>query len=127
MEKSIKIILFIIVGIVIVNFVATIFGNNNIKGIRVNLEKAKLTTDSALNELKYSKSKLDSIKADMLVFQSYINNIQKTVELNDIEKRLKEEKNAVKVTEFKENIKKLRSEIETDSLPDIDVITTKNN
>ena len=127
MEKSIKIILFIIVGIVVVNFVVTIFGNNNIKGIRLNLEKAKLTTDSALNELKYSKTKLDSIKADMLVFQSYINNIQKTVELNDIEKRLKDEKNAVKVTEFKENIKKLRSEIETDSLPDIDVITTKNN
>ncbi len=127
MEKSIKIILFIIIVIVVVNFVATIFGNNNIKGIRVNLEKAKLTTDSALNELKYSKSKLDSIKDDMLVFQSYINNIQKTVELNDIEKRLKEEKNAVKVTEFKENIKKLRLEIETDSLPDIDVITTKNN
>jgi len=127
MEKWIKIILFIVIALVVFNVVSLFFGNNNIKGIRQDLEKAKVTADSALYELKFSKSKLDSIQADIVVFRAYINNIQKTVELNDAEKRVKEEKNAAKVVELKENIKKLRTEIEADSLPEIELLTLKNN
>jgi hypothetical protein len=104
-----------------------LFGNSSLRDIRKNLEKAKLTADSALYELQYSKSKLDSIKSDMLVFSTYINRIQKTVELNDFEKRLKEEKDRSKIIDFKENIKKLREDIETDSLPDIDVAIVRKN
>jgi hypothetical protein len=127
MEKWIKLILFVVIALVIFNVASAIFGNSNIKSIRQDLEKAKVTADSALYELQFSQSKLDSIKADMLVFRSYISNIQKTVELNDQEKRLKEERNAAKVAEIKENIQKLREEIATDSLPDIDVTTLKKN
>ena len=125
MEKPIKVILFIVVAIAIINLLTMIFGNSNLRDIRKDLEKAKLTADSALHELQYSKSKLDSIKSDMLVFSTYINRIQKTVELNDVEKRLKEEKDMSKILDFKENIKKLRSDIETDSLPDIEVAITR--
>ena len=125
MEKTIKVILFIVVVLAVVNLVTMFFGNSNLRDIRKDLEKAKLTADSALYELQYSKSKLDSIKSDMLVFSTYINRIQKTVELNDVEKRLKEERDMNKIMDFKENIKRLRSDIETDSLPDIDVATIK--
>lgn len=125
MEKTVKIILFIVVVLAIINLVMMFFGNSSIRDIRQNLEKAKMTADSALYELQYSKSKLDSIKSDMVVFSSYINRIQKTVELNDVEKRLKEEKDREKILDFKENIKKLRADIETDSLPDIDVAATR--
>jgi hypothetical protein len=127
MEKWIKIILFVVIAIVVFNVISLFFGNNHIKSIREDLQKAKVTADSALLELKFSQAKLDSIKSDMLVFRSYIGNIQKTVELNDAEKRLKEERNAAKVVELKENIRKLRTEIETDSLPDIELATLKNN
>ena len=126
MEKSIKTVFFILIAIVLINLVSLFFSNSNIRSIRKDLENAKLSADSALLELTYSKIKLDSIKADMLVFRSYIGHIQKTVELSDVEKRLKEEKNAVKVAELKDNIRQLRSELDTDRLPDIDVITTKN-
>ena len=125
MEKTIKVILFIVVVLAVVNLVTMFFGNSNLRDIRKDLEKAKLTADSALYELQYSKSKLDSIKSDLLVFSTYINRIQKTVELNDVEKRLKEERDMNKIMDFKENIKRLRSDIETDSLPDIDVATIK--
>ncbi|HEX8278796.1 MAG TPA: hypothetical protein VF540_08875 [Segetibacter sp.] len=125
MEKTVKIILFIVVVLAIINLVTMFFGNSSIRDIRENLEKAKMTADSALYELQYSKSKLDSIKSDMVVFSSYINRIQKTVELNDVEKRLKEEKDREKILDFKENIKKLRADLETDSLPDIDVASTR--
>ena len=126
MEKWIKIILFIVIALVVFNLISLFFGNSHINSIRDDLEKAKVTADSALNELRFSQSKLDSIKSDLLIFRSYIGNIQKTVELNDAEKRLKEEKDAAKVTELRENIKKLRTEIETDSLPDIELATLKN-
>ena len=125
MEKTVRVILLVVVVIAIINFVTMFFGNSNLRDIRKDLEKAKLTADSALYELQYSKSKLDSIKSDMLVFSSYINRIQKTVELNDVEKRLKEEKDRSKKMEFQENIKRLREDIETDSLPDIDVAIVK--
>lgn len=125
MEKTIKIILFVVVVLAIINLATMIFGNSNLRDIRKDLEKAKLTADSALYELQFSKSKLDSIKSDMLVFSTYINRIQKTVELNDVEKRLKEEKDMSKIMDFKENIKKLRSDIETDSLPEIDIASVK--
>lgn len=125
MEKTIKIVLFIVVVLAIINLITMFFGNSSIRDIRKDLEKAKITADSALYELQYSKSKLDSIKSDMIVFSSYINRIQKTVELNDVEKRLKEEKDREKILDFKENIKKLRADIETDSLPDIDVAATR--
>lgn len=126
MEKWIKIILFVVIALVVFNVVSLFFGNSNIKSIKQDLEKAKVTADSALHELKFSQSKLDSIMSDIVVFRSYINNIQKTVELNDAEKRVKEEKNAAKVVELKQNIKKLRTEIETDTLPDIEITTLKN-
>ena len=127
MEKWIKIILLVVIVLVVFNVISLFFGNSNIKSIKQDLEKAKVTADSALNELRFSQSKLDSIKSDLLVFRSYIGNIQKTVELNDAEKRLKEEKNAAKVSELKENIKKLREDIATDSLPDIELTTLKKN
>jgi len=127
MEKWIKIILIAVIVLVLFNVVSLFFGNSNIKSIKQDLEKAKVTADSALNELRFSQTKLDSITADIVIFKSYINNIQKTVQLSDAEKRVKEEKNAAKVSELKENIKKLREEIETDSLPDIEVTSLKKN
>ncbi|RYZ26803.1 MAG: hypothetical protein EOO10_14535 [Chitinophagaceae bacterium] len=127
MEKWIKIILIIVIVLVIFNVASLFFGNSNIKSIRQDLEKAKITADSALNELRYSQTKLDSITSDILIFKSYISNIQKTVELSDAEKRLKEERDAGKVSELKANIRKLREDIETDSLPDIEVTTLKKN
>ena len=127
MEKWIKIILIAVIALVIFNVISLFFGNSNIESIKQDLEKAKVTADSALNELRFSQAKLDSITSDILIFKSYISNIQKTVELNDAEKRVKEEKDAVKASELKANIKKLREDIETDSLPDIEVATLKKN
>ena len=125
MTNSFKIILYIIVGIVIINFFFTFFYNSNIRGIRQNLEEAKRSTDSALQEVKFSQDKLDSIMSDVAVFKVYINNVQKTVALADAEKRVKEEKDVTKVAEIKKNIEELKDDIKDDSLPPIDEIPIK--
>jgi hypothetical protein len=61
----------------------------------------------------------------MLVFSSYIARTQKIVELNDLEKRTREEKDMEKVKDYKDNIKKLRADLETDTLPNIDIAIAK--
>jgi len=127
MQNSFKIIMYIIVGIVLINFFLTFFDNANLRGIRLNLEEARRTTDSALNELKFSQDKLDSIMSDIVVFRAYINNIQKTVALADAEKRVKEEKDIQKVAELKSNISDLKDAIKNDSLPPIDEKQLQNN
>ena len=125
MEKPVKIILFIIVGIALINLAATLFSNSNLKGIQKNLDEAKRSADSALVELQLSKSRLDSIRADIVVFKAYINNVQKRVELNDKEKLLRDAKDQSKADSLKQSIQQLKNHIATDSLPPIDVITTK--
>ena len=125
MEKPIKIILFVIVGIALINLATTLFSNSNLNGIKQNLEQAKRSADSALLELQFSKNRLDSIRADIVVFKAYINNVQKRVQLNDAEKRLREEKDQDKADSIKQSIQQLKTTIAKDSLPPIDVITTK--
>jgi predicted nucleic acid-binding Zn-ribbon protein len=125
MEKLIKIILFIIVGIALVNLATTLFSNSNLKGIQQDLEKAKRSADSALVELQFSKSRLDSIRADIVVFKSYINNVQKRVALNDAEKQLRETRDQDKADSIKQSIQQLRDKLAKDSLPNIESSTLK--
>jgi len=126
MEKSVKIILFVIVGIVLINFIVTLFGNSNMRSIRNDLQQAKLSTDSALNELQVSKSKLDSIRLDMIAFQNTVNQVQEKVASNDAAKKLEEVRNEIRAAGLKGDIKEKRSHFTTDSLPGIDVIVLKN-
>ncbi|MBE7170235.1 MAG: hypothetical protein INR73_06580 [Williamsia sp.] len=125
MDKSLKIILYIIVGVLCLNVFFMVFGNSNVKSIRKDLEHAKQSADAALNELKVSKEKLDSIRNDIVVFKAYINSIQKTVALDDAEKRLKEEKNTGRAKEIKNSILVLRETLKYDSLPPIDELPVK--
>ena len=121
MERSIKLILFIIITLAVINLLYTFFGNNSIRSIRQDLKTIKLLNDSALLELNWSRRKIDSIKQDIVTFRSYISDIQKTVELGDLEKRVREEKELNKIKMLTDRIKGLRLGIDNDSLPDVDV------
>ena len=125
MDKSVKIILFVIVAIVFINFIMTIFNNSNMRGIRDDLQQAKRSTDSALNELKYSQSKLDSIRSDMLAFQDTVSHIQQRVESNDTQKRTEEARISSRINDLQAKAKNIRSNLSTDSLPGNDVIAVK--
>ena len=125
MEKSVKIVLYIIVGILCLNLFFMVFGNSNVKGIRKDLEQAKQSADSALNELRISREKLDSISNDIVVFKAYISSIQKTVALDDAEKRLKEERDAGKAKVIRSSIIELKETLKHDSLPPIDELPAK--
>lgn len=121
MERPIKIILYIIVGILVINLLMTLFGNSNVKSIRQDLEQARRSSDSALNELRFSQQRLDSISSDMNLFKAYIDRIENTVSVNDAEKRLKEEKNSRIADSLRKEIQRRRQELAADTLPDIEI------
>jgi chromosome segregation ATPase len=102
----------------------TLFSNSNVKGIRQDLQQAKRSADSALNELQFSRQRLDSIKADMNVFKAYIDRIETTVTLNDEKKRLGEERDAKKRDSLQKEIQRHEAELATDTVPDIHIVST---
>src|SRR4051812_32868101 len=121
MERSIKIILFVIIGLLIGNFIVSFLGNSRISDIKKNLETAKLSADSALNELKFSKSRLDSIRIDIDTFRTNVSTIQENVVKNDIDKRAQEQKDIARITGLKNTIKDLHPDLEPLDLPNIEV------
>jgi hypothetical protein len=121
MQRPLKIILFVIIGLLVGNFIVSFWGNSRISDIQKNLETAKLSADSALNELKFSKSRLDSIRSDIDTFRTNVSTIQESVETNDFEKRVQEQKDIARLTGLKNTIKDLRPELQPLDLPDIQV------
>jgi chromosome segregation ATPase len=120
MDKPLKIVIWILLGVIVVNLLFSFFSDSSLRAIRRDLEKANRTADSALRELRVAKDRVDSIKTDIVIFRSYIDNIQKNVEASDLEMRMKSEKDAEKLKEMKERLADLRKQVENDSLPEID-------
>jgi chromosome segregation ATPase len=120
MDKPLKIVIWILLGVIVVNLLFSFFSDSSLRAIRRDLQKANRTADSALHELRVAKDRVDSIKIDIVIFRSYIDNIQKNVEASDLEMRMKSEKDAAKLKEMKERLADLRKQVENDSLPEID-------
>ncbi|MGH2553900.1 MAG: hypothetical protein ACRDEB_09290 [Chitinophagaceae bacterium] len=121
MDKPLKIVIFIVLGLVIFHLLFDIFGSqSHIKQIKKNLELSKKNVDSALSEIKYSQERLNAMQEDLIKFSFYIKDIQGRVELNDNEKRKKEARSQVELDSLKALIKKGKLELKlTDSLPEI--------
>jgi|SRR6185436_5589573 len=126
MDKPSKIILYVLIGIAVVNFIMTFFSNGSLRGIRKDLEKANRTADSALFQLRTAKDLIDSTKSDIVKFRSYIDNIQKNAEANDLNLRIETEKDTKKLKEMKGRLRELRNDVDNDSLPPIDELIPKN-
>ncbi|WP_291911884.1 hypothetical protein [Chitinophaga sp. CB10] len=124
-ERPLKIVLYLLLGVCVVSFLMTIFGNNALKGAREDIRAAKKSADSAISELKKSQDRVDSIHADMDVLKQYASNIRKFVELSDQQKILEETRSAAEKKRLKDYIDSLRNEIKKDSLPVIEVTVFK--
>ncbi len=121
MDKPLKIILFIVLGIVVFHLVFDMFGSkSNIKTVIKNLELSRKNVDSALIEIKNAQEKLNTMQEDLNKYSLYIKDIQGRVELSDNEKKRKEARNQMELDSLKARIKKGKAELQlTDSLPPI--------
>lgn len=90
MAKPFQLIMFVLLAVVVVNLVLNMSGRSHLKDVIKNLEKSQRNIDSAISEIQTSRNRLDSIQVDLTKFKYYIKDIQQTVALMDLEKRLKE-------------------------------------
>lgn len=123
MDKSLKIILFIVLGFVVFHLIFDIFGSHsNIKTVISNLKKSQLNIDSALNEIKSSQEKLKNMQEDLNKFSFYIKDIQGRVELNDLEKKIIDKHFDKKKDSLQRLIDISKKELHlTETLPDIPI------
>lgn len=121
MDKPLRIVIFVVLGLVVFHLVFDLFNTrSNIKTVIKNLEKSREKVDSALNEIKFSQEKLKTMQEDLDKFSLYVKDIQGRVELNDNEKKKKEAKNQIELDSLKARIKKGKIELQlTDTLPEI--------
>ena len=121
MDKPLRIIIFIVLGLVVFHLVFDLFNTrSNLKAVIKNLEKSRANIDSALNEIKFSQGKLKTMQDDLDKFSLYIKDIQGRVELSDMEKKKAEARTLKERDSLKALIKKGKEELLiTDTLPDI--------
>lgn len=113
MDKSIKVILYIVLGLLLLNFGFTFFGSSSLRDVRNNLKQIDSHTDSALIELRKSQALIDSLKRDIIAFRAQVDIIDDKVEVQDIEKRLSEQKDKEIKNAMKDKLKELKSKIDS--------------
>jgi len=111
-----KILVFIIIGILLINLIFHVFGSGRgLKEAVRNLEVARRSIDTALLRLHDASTRLDSIQADLDRQRSVINGIYVRTELMDLEKKVKDARNRAEADSLKARIAALREYQPADS------------
>ncbi|GAA0538031.1 hypothetical protein [Chitinophaga japonensis] len=111
-----KILVFIIIGILLINLIFNVFGSGRgLKEAVRNLETARRNIDTALLRLHDASNRLDSIQADLDRQRAVINGIYVRTELMDLEKKVKDARNRAEADSLKARIAALREYQPADS------------
>lgn len=126
MEKPLRIVIYLVLALTVINALITFFEKSQLKQIQQNIEASQRNIDTALNYINASRTKLDSLQGDVDKFKYYIKNIQANVSILNAKKEIEEAKSNAKlketVDELNAKVKAFKEELKaTDSLPPIDV------
>lgn len=124
MDKNLKIVLFIILGIMIANLLVSLFGaNRNLRHTLEKLNDAERKLDKAIEQINDSEMRIDSMQSDLVKFGSYLKDVQGRVELLDLEKRLNDRRYRNRRDSLQARLKELYQTVDTTGadLPDITI------
>lgn len=126
MDKSLRIVIYIVLALTFINALITFFEKSQLKQIQKNIEASQRNIDTALNYINASRSRLDSLQGDVDKFKYYIKNIQTNVSILNTKKEIEEAKSNAKLKEtldeLNAKVKNFKEELKTtDSLPPIEV------
>ncbi len=126
MDKSLRIVIYIVLALTFINAIITFFEKSQLKQIQKNIEASQRNIDTALNYINASRSRLDSLQGDVDKFKYYIKNIQTNVSILNTKKEIEEAKSNAKLKEtldeLNAKVKNFKEELKTtDSLPPIEV------
>ena len=121
MEKFHKIILGTVLGaLTIANAWSIFHGSSNLQAIQNNITKSQQHIDSALSDISFSKSKIDSIRSSMVKFEEYVTNVQSSVDLINNNKNNADTKSMEILNELRKNALAAKVALEqTDSMPPV--------
>lgn len=126
MDKSLRIVIYIVLALTFINAIITFFEKSQLKQIQKNIEASQRNIDTALNYINASRLRLDSLQGDVDKFKYYIKNIQANVSILNTKKEIEEAKSNAKLKEtldeLNAKVKNFKEELKTtDSLPPIEV------
>lgn len=123
MDKSFKILLSIALTALLISIVLNLKTNRNLKKVTEKLEQSEKNLNSAMKNINFSKSKIDSIHSDLVKFKFYVKDIQGRVEMIDIKRRIKETIYPARQDSLKKRLKELTKEVNTtgEEFPEIPV------
>jgi hypothetical protein len=125
MEKPLKVALLVVIFLLAGQFIITIFTvSPAIKSIR-KLEETQLKLDSATNQIRDARERIDSLRTDLLKFGNYVVNIQAQSELNRKEREIKETRFKTNRDDIQQQIDSLRTLVDTLHLPVITVYDSR--
>lgn len=130
MNQKEKIVLYLLgIGVLILLLNNFLFSGRNLRDAIQKLEDAQKSINSSVKMIESSKAKIDSMQMDIQNFKSYIVDIQGRVEILDLEKRVNEQKFAVKRDSIRDRLKTLYKEVELvgEELPEIPVVSIHSN
>ena len=118
-NKNLKILLYIVLGLMVVQFLYSMFGvNKNLNDALSKLQDSQKKLDSAITIIDKSKLKIDSARTKLNDFSTYVEDIQGRVQILDLENRKNDVKYKAKADSIRKKLNILYKEfnIETDSL-----------
>jgi predicted nuclease with TOPRIM domain len=93
MEKSIKIILVILIALFCIQLISSFFGNSNLNLIKNQLKEAQKNSDTIMIHLDKSLAEINSLNEQLAKSKNDIQRLSTSVDLRDTEIRLRETKN----------------------------------
>ncbi len=127
-NKNLNIILYIILGLLVANFIYSFFGmNKNLKDTLKLLEQANSKLQTASDQLKGANAKINDIQTDLSKYNAYIHDVQGRVEMMDMERKLNDAKYSSMRDSIKTRIADIKKDIDFtgDNLPPIEEVVLK--
>lgn len=109
LEKPVRTIIAILIGLLLVSIILGAFGNSNLNKAIKQLQEAENISASVVKQLHSTQQKLDLITLELTESKKHIEYIQGIVELSNTEKKLKDARSRAEIDSLKKRGKELEA------------------
>lgn len=110
MERTLRIIIIVVLAVAILNVILIWMGKSQLKEIQKNIELSRRQIDAAMKEVSKAKDGIDSVRSDLTVFRSSVQNTQTRVATINTKK---EQEEAVVKTRIDNEWEKLNRKLDS--------------
>lgn len=90
MERTLRIIIIVVLAVTILNVILIWMGKSQLKEIQKNIELSQRQIEAAMKEVSEAKSGIDSVRTNLAAFRNAVQDIQTRVAIINTKKELEE-------------------------------------